>query len=117
MVEVAYRDITRTEREPSFGGLVFRTFDSIRTRVRRLLAGILIWFCRAVLEVVDDQGRPVLMPPPPTPGRPEMVVVAPGGRRSVPFRAFVPRSAPPGRYRVRLRYGDARSGWVDLKIA
>ena len=69
------------------------------------------------LEVVDDQGRPVLMPPPPTPGRPEMVVVAPGGRRSVPFRAFVPPSAPPGRYRVRLRYGDARSGWVDLKIA
>lgn len=69
------------------------------------------------LEVVDDKGRPVLMPPPPTPGRPEMVVVAPGGRRSVPFRAFVPPSAPPGRYRVRLRYGDARSGWVDLKIA
>lgn len=69
------------------------------------------------LEVVDDKGRPVLMPPPPTPGRPEMVVVAPGGRRSVAFRAFVPPSAPPGRYRVRLRYGDARSGWVDLKIA
>ena len=69
------------------------------------------------LEVVDDKGRPVLMPPPPTPGRPEMVVLAPGARRSVPFRAFVPPSAPPGRYRVRLRYGDARSGWVDLKIA
>ena len=69
------------------------------------------------LEVVDDQGRPVLMLPPPTPGRPEMVVVAPGGRRAIPFRAFVPPSAPPGRYRVRLRYGDARSGWVDLKIA
>lgn len=69
------------------------------------------------LEVVDDRGRPVLMPPPPTPGRPEMVVVAPGGRRSVSFRAFVPASAPPGRYRVRLRYGDARSGWVALEIA
>jgi hypothetical protein len=36
---------------------------------------------------------------------------------SVLFRAFVPPSAPPDRYRVRLRYGDARSGWVDLKIA
>jgi len=68
------------------------------------------------LEVVDDKGRPVLMPPPPTPGRPEFVVVAPGGRRSVPFRAFVPPSVPPGRYRVRLRYGDARSGWIDLTI-
>jgi hypothetical protein len=69
------------------------------------------------LEVVDDKGRPVPMPPPPTPGRPEMITVAPGGRRSVPFRAFVPSSAPPGRYRVRLRYGEARSGWINLEIA
>jgi hypothetical protein len=68
------------------------------------------------LEVVDDTGRPVPMPPPPTPGRPEMVVVTPGGRRSVPFRAFVPASAPPGRYRVRFRYADARSSWVDVTI-
>jgi hypothetical protein len=68
------------------------------------------------LEVVDDKGRPVLMPPPPTPGRPELIVVAPGGRRPVTFRAFVPPSAPPGRYRVRFRYGDARSGWADLRI-
>jgi hypothetical protein len=69
------------------------------------------------LEIVDDRGRPVLMPPPPTPGRPEMVLLAPGGRRSVPFRAFLPTSAPPGHYRMRLRYGEARSGWVDLEIA
>ena len=68
------------------------------------------------LEIIDDTGRPVPMPPPPTPGRPELVVVAPGGRRSIPFRAFVPASAPPGRYRVRLRSGDARSNWVDLTI-
>jgi uncharacterized membrane protein len=69
------------------------------------------------LEVVDDKGRPVLMPPPPTPGRPEMIAIAPGGRRSVSFRAVVPSSAPAGRYRVRLRYGEARSRWVDLEIA
>jgi hypothetical protein len=68
------------------------------------------------LEVVDDGGRPVPMPPPPTPGRPEMVLLAPSGRRSVAFRAFVPPSAPPGHYRVRLRYGEARSGWIDLEI-
>jgi len=55
------------------------------------------------LEVVDDQGRPVLMPPPPTPGRPEMVVLAPGGRRSVPFRAFVPRR----RRRAAIECGSA----------
>jgi len=35
----------------------------------------------------------------------------------VPFRAFVPSSAAPGRYRVRLRYGEARSRWVDLEVA
>jgi len=69
------------------------------------------------LEVIDAGGRPVLMPPPPTPGRPEMVTVTPGGRRLVPFRAFVPSSAAPGRYRVRLRYGEARSRWVDLEVA
>jgi hypothetical protein len=68
------------------------------------------------LEVVDAKGTPVLMPPPPTPGRPEIVTITPGGRRAVPFRAFVPASAPPGRYRARLRYGDARSGWIDLEI-
>lgn len=69
------------------------------------------------IELVDDRGRPVPMLPPPTPGRPEMVVVAPGGRHSVPFRAFVPPSALPGRYRARLRYRDARSNWIHLTIA
>ena len=51
-----------------------------------------------VLQVEDPSGRRLLLPPPPTPGRPEMVVVAPGGRSSVPFRAFVPSSALPGCY-------------------
>ena len=55
MLEVAHRDITRTDRTPSFGGFVFRAFDSIRTWVRRLLAGILIWLCRAVLEKEVDR--------------------------------------------------------------
>ena len=55
VLEVAHRDITRTDRTPSFGGFVFRAFDSIRTWVRRLLAGILIWLCRAVLEKEVDR--------------------------------------------------------------
>ena len=69
------------------------------------------------LEIVDDRGRLLHMLPPPTPGRPEMVVVAPSGKRSVLFRAFVPPSVPPGHYQVRFRYRDARSGWVDLEIS
>ena len=68
------------------------------------------------LEIVDDKGRAVLMLPPPTPGRREPVVVAPGGRRTVSFRAFVPPSTPPGPYRMRVRYGDVRSEWVALTI-
>ena len=68
------------------------------------------------LEIVDGRGAPVGMLPPPTPGRPEVVVLAPGARRTVAFRAFVPEGTPPGRYRARLRYRDARSDWVELQI-
>jgi hypothetical protein len=69
------------------------------------------------LEIVDESGTPVRMLSPPTPGRPRVVAIAPGERRTVPFRAFVPPSTPPGRYRVRFRYRDARSDWVGLVIA
>jgi len=69
------------------------------------------------LEIVDERGRTLAMLPPPTPGRPEIVTVAPGERRSVPFRAFVPTFTPAGRYRVRLRYRDLRSGWLDLTLS
>jgi len=69
------------------------------------------------LEVVDESGRLVPMPPPPTPGRPDIVAVRPGGRRTVPFRAFIPLTAPPGRYHVRLRYREERSRWVDVEVA
>ena len=68
------------------------------------------------LEVVDERGAPVVMPPPPTPGRPDVTVLAPGERRAIPFRAFLPPSTPPGRYRVRLRYGPARSPWMTIEI-
>ena len=71
----------------------------------------------APLEIVRDNGEPVRMPPPPTPGRPNIIMMAPGQRRSVLFRAFVSAPAPSGLYRVRLRYRDARSEWVELEIA
>jgi hypothetical protein len=69
------------------------------------------------LEIVDAAGVPLRMLSPPTPGRPHVVSIAPGEQRTVPFRAFVPPSAPPGRYRVRFRYHDTRSDWVDIVIA
>jgi hypothetical protein len=69
------------------------------------------------LEIIDASGTPVRMLPPPTPGRSRVVAIAPGERHTIPFRAFVPPSAPPGHYRVRFRYRDARSDWVDLVIA
>ena len=68
------------------------------------------------LEVVDDKGRPVHMPPPPTPGRPDVVVLPPGERRLVEFRAFLPAGTPPGRYGVRLRCGHAVSAWIGLDV-
>lgn len=69
------------------------------------------------LEFIDEGGRTMPMLPPPTPGRPEIVTVAPGERRSIPFRAFVPAFAPPGHYRLRFRYRDARSDWVELTLS
>jgi len=68
------------------------------------------------LEIIDAAGAPLPMLPPPTPGRPNVVSIAPGERRTVPFRAFVPPATPPGRYRMRFRYRDARSDWIDLII-
>jgi hypothetical protein len=67
------------------------------------------------LEIVDDNGAPVRMPPPPTPGRQELVVLQPGERRSVVFRAFMPPATRPGRYRARLRYRDAVSEWTAFE--
>jgi len=68
------------------------------------------------LELVDDDGTPVQMLPPPTPGRPEAVVLQPGERRWVRFTGFVPTSARTGRYRVRWHYRDAHSDWAEFEL-
>jgi hypothetical protein len=102
---------TRAEDTTAEGVLVNTGADPVEVDLVELASPSL------AIEIIDERGRPVLMPPPPTPGRPEMVAVAPGDRRLVRFRAFVPSSAAPGRYRARLRYREARSGWIDLEIA
>jgi hypothetical protein len=68
------------------------------------------------LEIVDERGTPLRMLPPPTPGRAETIVLAPGERRTIPFHGFLPPSVARGRYRVRLRYGAARSEWIAIAI-
>lgn len=55
VIEVAYREITWTDRKPSIGDLVFRTFDSIGMWAKLLVQRILIWLCRAVLEQEVDR--------------------------------------------------------------
>jgi len=68
------------------------------------------------LEIVDADGNSLPMLPPPTPGRPNLMVMAPGDRRSIRFRAFAPLTERPGKYRVRFRYRDAKSDWVEFAI-
>ena len=68
------------------------------------------------LEIVDARDVPVRMPPPSTPGRPELVMLEPGARRSVVYRDFMPSTTASGRYRVRMRYRDARSAWQEVTL-
>ena len=67
------------------------------------------------LDIVDANGVPFGRLPPPTPGRVEAAVLAPGAQRSVRFRGFM-TGAPAGRYRARFRYRHASSRWVELEI-
>jgi hypothetical protein len=82
------------------------------------------------LQIEDDQGRPVLLPPPPVPGElVSKVELGPGERHTTEYAGFVPSWTPPGAYRVRLRYlaghphsdpqiwsGEATSPWVEFQI-
>ena len=82
------------------------------------------------LQLVDRQGAPVLLPPPPVPGgEPSWATLAPGESRRVRFPGFVPSWTIAGRYRVRFRYvhqppaprpgdwtGELFSDWADLQV-
>ena len=102
--------VARPEEADATGVLVNAGRESVEVDLVQLTSPSL------ALEVVDDRGEPVHMPPPPTPGRPDVVVLAPGERRLVEFRAFLSAWTPPGRYGVRLRYGDAASDRVWLEV-
>jgi hypothetical protein len=74
------------------------------------------------LEIVDAEGSPVLLPPPPVPqATPSRAELAPGGRHTVEYRGFVPHWTPSGSYRTRLRYVDGHrrifADWVDFTLS
>jgi hypothetical protein len=82
------------------------------------------------LEIVEAQGAPVLLPPPPVPGgEVRTVELAPGQGYTVQFAGFVPQWVPVGTYRARLRYvnrasappprewtGQVVSDWAEFRI-
>jgi hypothetical protein len=82
------------------------------------------------LQILDAQGSPVLLPPPPVPGgEPSWAVLAPGESGRFRFAGFVPGWTAPDRYRVRLRYvyrppsaqppvwtGELVSDWADFEV-
>jgi hypothetical protein len=79
------------------------------------------------LEIVDDAGAPVRLPPPPVPGGDERRgTLAAGEALPVEFPAFLPFGTPPGAYRARLRYVglvgptgrtvEVVSDWADFVV-
>lgn len=82
------------------------------------------------LQLADEQGSPVLLPPPPVPGgEPGLATLAPGECRRFGFAGFVPGWTTAGRYRVRFRYvyrpaapipgiwtGELFSAWADFEV-
>lgn len=82
------------------------------------------------LQILDEQGSPVLLPPPPVPGgQPDWATLAPGESRRARFGGFVPSWTAAGGYRVRLRYlyrpasapagawtGELLSDWADFEV-
>jgi hypothetical protein len=74
------------------------------------------------LEIVDADGAPVLLPPPPVPpAQPPIETVSAGARLVADFPAFLPAWTEPGRYRIRCRYvagPDAIivSEWASIEL-
>ena len=108
--------VGRAEELTARGTLVNRGADSVAVNLDALSSPSL------ALEIVDAEGSPVLLPPPPVPqATPSRAELAPGGRHTVEYRGFVPHWTPPGSYRTRLRYVDGPyrvvSGYVDFALS
>jgi hypothetical protein len=114
---------SRREEFTAHGTLVNRGGNAVTISLEPLASPSL------AVEIVDAEGSPVLLPPPPVPGgEPRRAVLRPDGRYSVEFAGFVPQWTPPGTYRARLRYVVGESGqeewtgrlvsdWAEFVIA
>jgi hypothetical protein len=83
------------------------------------------------LEVVDAEGRPVLLPPPPVPGKADenrkLIRLAPGETQRIQLAGFLDQGLPAGTYRVRYRHAETAtnegsrrvftSDWVEVVTA
>jgi len=68
------------------------------------------------LELADERGEPVHLPPPPVPSEDvPLKPLAPGEWITVDFARFLPAWTPPGRYRARFRYipGTSAGRWHE----
>ena len=68
------------------------------------------------LELADEHGEPVYLPPPPVPPADvPLASLAPGEWITVDFPGFLPAWTPPGRYRARFRYipGTSVGRWHE----
>jgi len=75
------------------------------------------------LEIADQNGEPVLLPPPPVPGAEERDLrLEAGAEFRTIFASFLPAWTEPGTYRIRLRYQQTPesptvSEWVQFELA
>lgn len=73
------------------------------------------------LEITDQDGAPVLLPPPPVPGTQEpRVLLGPGESYSRTYGSFLPAWTERGTYRVRMSYRGAgdpvTSEWITVVV-
>ena len=82
------------------------------------------------LEIVDTEGSPLNLPPPPVPGgKVRAIDLEPGQSYKMEYRGFVPQWTAPNTYKARLLYthqpssvapgewaGKVSSKWVEFKI-
>ena len=74
------------------------------------------------LEIVDERGEPVLLPPPPVPGgATDVARLEQGEELSARIPTFLPAWTAPGAYQARLRYRpdgeETVSEWVEFELA
>jgi hypothetical protein len=105
----------RSEETVATCGLLNSSREPIRINLASLSSPSL------ALEIMDDSGEPVPLPPPPVPtAHPQSATLEPGQRYEIEYVGFVPSWTPAGTYRARCRYvtGDVtlHSNWITFEL-